>query len=294
MTKSNDSKSLLPVSAIVVLITPERAKQLLSNTEGRLQRTPNPATIKEYSKQMTMGEWVLNYQPIQIGIDGNVLDGQHRLKACIDANISFETLLIDNVPEGVFDSIDRGRSRTLGDILSSRGIENSIIVAASISVLHVINSLSYSYVANDGSTKVAGSNRHLRLSPQQMNVFLKKNPDFISSVSDGLGMYRNGSKLLSPSLFISLWYYCQKCKKDKANTFFSKLSSGANVPENSPIFFIRKKLLSRKLKEDFIKSSDLINMILKGFIMYCNNELIKSHFNIPKEKVVLDIEMNWF
>jgi hypothetical protein len=283
------------VSSKVVQITPEMARTLIANTEGRLQRAPHRSTIAEYSSAMKRGEWTLNYQPIQIGIDGNVLDGQHRLKACIESNVPFQTLIIENVPEVVFDSMDRGRSRTLGDILSARSIENYNSVAATISVLHTINLNLYSLSASSkGSTSLSGDKRKYRVSPSQMDKFLEKNPDFISFVADGLRLHAVGSKLLTQSVFIALWYYCAKHSKGNANTFFSKLSTGASINEDSPIFFIRKKLLAFKSKEDFIKSADIINLILKGFDMYCNNETVKSYIQIPKEMYKLKTQMNMF
>lgn len=292
LNEFNDNPS---ITSQVVEIAPDMAKQMIANTEGRVQRSPKRATIAEYVGIMKRGEWVLNYQPIQIGVDGNVIDGQHRLRACIESNIPFKTLLIKNVPESIFDSLDRGTARTLGDILSSKRIRNYNTVAATISVLHTMNLNLYSYsAAKQGGAALTGNNKKHRVSPRQMDAFLAKNPEFVDFVSDGLSLYNVGNKLLSQGVFIALWYFCSKHNKANSNTFFSKLSTGASIKDDSPIFYIRKKLLAYKMKEDHMKSGDIINLVLKGFDMYCKGETLKSYITIPKEPYKLSTQMNMF
>lgn len=289
----NQLPESLPVYSKVIEITPEIAKMLIANTEGRLQRAPHKQTILEYANLMRKGEWVLNYQPIQIGIDGNVLDGQHRLRGCIEANIPFTTLFIENVDEKVFDTMDRGRARTLGDILSSRRFDNYNTMAATIAVLYNLENERYALTMTSKGQS-SGSNRHLRITPTQMNKFLSRNPNFSEFIADGKRLQNVGSKLLTPSQFIALWYFCSKSDAVKSNTFFAKLSTGASIDETNPIFFIRKKLMEFKRKETYLRSIDITNLVLKGFEMYCNGETVKSHIVIPKEPFKLKTQMKMF
>ena len=69
---------------------------------------------------------------MKIAKDGAVLDGQHRLKACVDTGISFETILIEGLPPETQDTMDTGKSRSLADILSIRGEKSANGVAALI------------------------------------------------------------------------------------------------------------------------------------------------------------------
>lgn len=290
-------EKLLPISS-VMFITPEIAKKYIGDSIGRKQRSPIRSVVKEYAEIMRKGEWVLNYQPIQIGEDGNVLDGQHRLLACIESNSPFQTLVIDNVPESAFDTMDRGRARTLGDVLSSRNILNHNTLASAIGYLWVIQNNNYWLVQTGSSKGVAttGGNRHFRVTPQQADDFLKKNPLFADFVAHGIKVRNAGSKFMSPSSFVALWYVCSKQDGVKAEIFFSQLSTGANIKEDDPVFYIRTKLLDKVRGNVKMPATTIVNLILKGFDMYCEGRKVNSFIPLPasKETYRLKTQMDMF
>lgn len=94
----------------VELITPEVAKKLLtSNTSNR---KAGMKTVKRYAAAMTAGDWETTHQGIAIGINGNLLDGQHRLMAIVMSGVSVNMLVSRNVPEHQFYIFDAGYGRT--------------------------------------------------------------------------------------------------------------------------------------------------------------------------------------
>ena len=69
-------------------ITPDYAKELLlCNTHNR---TLKKQRVSTYSKDMANGNWRSNGMPFIIGDDGVLKDGQHRLTACIEANVTLK------------------------------------------------------------------------------------------------------------------------------------------------------------------------------------------------------------
>jgi hypothetical protein len=112
-----------------MIITPAYAESLLAkNTKNR---TRIRAHLRRIEECLARGEWVFNGEPIIVSSTGRVLDGQHRLMACVNTGISIDTNVVFGVDESVFDTIDQGSSRTIGNVLDIDGEENYNMVAAS-------------------------------------------------------------------------------------------------------------------------------------------------------------------
>lgn len=104
-------------------ITPEIAARYLE--KNVLNRTIQQKTIKNYARDMINGKWELNEQGIGFYENGNLADGQHRFNAIIEAGVPVEMYVTYNIPNS--SSIhDRGRGRTLPNILGMNGFSTSI------------------------------------------------------------------------------------------------------------------------------------------------------------------------
>lgn len=113
-----------------MVITPAYAGTLLAkNTKNR---TVIKTHLKRLEECLVRGEWVFNGEPVIVACNGRILDGQHRLLACHNTGIPIDTNIVFGVDESVFDTIDQGSSRTIGNVLDIDGEEhyNSIAAAA--------------------------------------------------------------------------------------------------------------------------------------------------------------------
>lgn len=122
------------MKAKVMTIGPEQARQMLERN-GR-NRTVNTRAVARYANDMREGKWTLNGEPLIFDFNGNLLDGQHRLYAVIEAGISAQFLVVTDTDPDVFDTIDIGNKRTGGDILSIRGYKYSKTLAAILRTTH--------------------------------------------------------------------------------------------------------------------------------------------------------------
>lgn len=107
-------------------ITPAIAERMLR--DHPVTREPIPDFVKAYAASMKNGRWILNGMPIIIGTSGRLLDGGMRLKACVEAQSSFRTLLEENVPDDILHTLDQHRRRSYVNVLQSRGINHARIV----------------------------------------------------------------------------------------------------------------------------------------------------------------------
>jgi len=96
-------------------ITPTVAESILATSNGN--RTWKTAKLNSYARDMTAGNWTTNGEPIIIDVHGVLIDGHHRLTACIKSGVPFETLVVWGAPVDAQKTIDMGASRTAADVL---------------------------------------------------------------------------------------------------------------------------------------------------------------------------------
>lgn len=142
----------------IEVITPAVAAEYLKHNESN--RKPNKGQVGYYAKMMAAGQWELNGEAIKFSPSGRLLDGQHRLMACVESNVPFETTVIREVEEEVFDTFDQGWIRGKGQIFDIANIPNSRNISATINKYLVmgnseITSLHAAIAGNASSKKVS-------------------------------------------------------------------------------------------------------------------------------------------
>lgn len=106
-----------------VTVTPEDAAQLLEANGSN--RPLNEQHVKRISRQITDGKWRFNGDTIKISSTNDILDGQHRLWAIIEAKIPVETIVVRGIEPDAFSTIDTIRKHRSGsDVLSLIGVTN--------------------------------------------------------------------------------------------------------------------------------------------------------------------------
>ena len=118
------------ITASVVEVTPSMAEEMLKRNNRN--RALSKAILKHYIKDMVDGKWKDSASQIQISMEGNLLNGQHRLNAIVSSG----TTQIFTITEGLEDSthtvMDLGKGRSTGDALKIAGAPGYNILAAAI------------------------------------------------------------------------------------------------------------------------------------------------------------------
>ncbi len=151
------------ISSSIRTITPNRAKIMLGTQITN--RSLSNAIISRYARDMKQENWDENGQPIIISEEGELIDGQHRLNACIKADVPFRSVVTRGVEEKAKLTIDSGKKRSFAHQLQMDGIQYSNHTAATVqTIYHIL----------EGSTAV-------KLTNHEMQKILDKYPDILDS-----------------------------------------------------------------------------------------------------------------
>ena len=89
----------MPIKIRQKTITPAVAEAMLKASEalGAVNRKLNTRHVELYANEIRSNRWKLNGDAIRLDPDGRILDGQHRLQACVLAGIPFQTIVMTGV-----------------------------------------------------------------------------------------------------------------------------------------------------------------------------------------------------
>lgn len=105
-------------------ITPNWAAQILE-TRNPKNRSLNENIAKSFAVEMKAGRWAVTHQGIGFNSNGDLIDGQHRLRGIVIAGVPVDMMVTTGIPSSqrngitydTMDVVDRGRSRSIGQQL---------------------------------------------------------------------------------------------------------------------------------------------------------------------------------
>lgn len=147
-------------------ITPDEAAKLLENNPAN--RPLKAGYVSAIARDMAAGRWQLNGDAIRLNCDGSLIDGQHRLSACVASGVPFTTIVISGLPADVRATIDGGAKRTHGDRLAMLGVANANTVS---SIARLIAGIA------------TGQGRRISLTSQELDAVIAANPGIHQSAS---------------------------------------------------------------------------------------------------------------
>jgi len=209
-------------------VTPELAKQWLGNNPQN--RRISAVQVQRLAAAIKRGEWMVNGETIKLTEDGELLDGQHRLLAVVDAKRSVWTYVVRGIDAATSQTIDLGRRRNVGDLLMMRGERSYSILGAALGQLHIFQT---SGIFGSGGNKGT---------PSTLLTLLERNPGLRDWIDPTTGFAR--SLRFHPGMAVAMWYVFGGLDRDLALDFADKLTTGHDLTAGSPILTLREQLIS--------------------------------------------------
>lgn len=233
----------------VMTITPKKAQELL---EGNKRNRPvRKSHVRQLAEEMKAGKWVVNGVPIIF--NGKLLiDGQHRLLACVESGKPFETLVVSDVAPNSFLTIDVGRKRTAADTLATRGEENYSALAAAAYIVEVYYSKEF---GDRFTSKTRYSNRAVA-DAMKSYVALPASVSFCVPLR---------TKTVPISIMSATHYIFSRIDHIRADDFIRRMATGENVKSGTPMAELRARLVENYTSIRKHSRGYLISLIIKAW-----------------------------
>ncbi len=221
-----------------VLITPKLAKDLLENNASP-NRNISKAKVDAWAASMRRGEFVDSSETIKIDQYGRLMDGQHRLTACVQSGISFYATVSYGVPyEIAVNTIDIGHRRTPGAILQINGFKNPQDLASAVKWMLAMEDKSL--IPSRWGTK--------SVSAPLLVSTASEHPE-LQAIVRWLIKLRMGGITQATGAFAALCYRFKKVDAKSAKNFFERLADGSSLERGHPILVLRDRLMRERAQK---------------------------------------------
>ena len=117
-------------------ITPAMAAEMLQRNTGN--RPIKKTHLKGLVSEIANGRFMETGDSIKFSNTGLLLDGQHRLQACVDAGATIRTIVACGLSPEIFTVLDSGAKRSVANMLEGLGHANPNDLGAAVKVASVI------------------------------------------------------------------------------------------------------------------------------------------------------------
>lgn len=245
------------------VVTPELASKWLDEAPKRadgsyVNRTINEQRVDGYARSMKRDSWSPLVGKILFGEAGDLLGGYHTLSAIAKSGVTLEVPVVYNATEQDFMNEGVGRNQTLKDRLKHKDVTYYV---ESSQLAKLLYSLDVEGEYNFGNNKVLPS--QLELMELVLNETLREEACvYMKAVKNDKLPVKSGPVGLAYIVF-------HRENTEKADEFFYGFRTGANLPEDSPVFRVREffvKNYDKKMNEyrQFYFLSDAWKKFLAG------------------------------
>ena len=217
-------------------VTPAIAEDWLTkNWRNRMLR---PAHISRLARDMKAGRWVLNGEAIRFDTSGKLIDGQHRLLACMEAGAAFVSLVMYDCPPGVQGSLVGAVPRSFADELKMNGHAHTVLLSSSAKCCAVFDAFGH---------WEPQFTREITYFEQQ-DAFRKHEEKILSAAHYAVERYHRSPQRhdrIGVTQLSSMLVHFREHNREVADWFVDKAYSGAMIDEKEPIFLLRRVFAPR-------------------------------------------------
>jgi hypothetical protein len=118
------------------IITPEMCEKILADHNNHNRQSTN-ASVDFFANHMIAGTMPLTHQGVAFDWNGEVLDGQNRMKASVKTGLPFETFVTVGLDPATFVAIDSGKPRSTKDAAYLAGVQYPVITSGAARLVYL-------------------------------------------------------------------------------------------------------------------------------------------------------------
>jgi hypothetical protein len=214
----------------IMLVTPQIAMEWLGKMKHN--RPLNQKNVDFIVKQMREGKWKINNDAICFDLDGNLLNGQHRLTSVMKYGSGVNMLIAWGLEKEAFNVMDTGRNRKASDILRANGFSNENNYSAIATF--VLNWKQGTFFHREGK-RTFDNNDILN--------FVEKNPKIFDIFSKTAPITKK-FKAIGNSHISGMYWVFSEINQEDADKFFELYAGGGNPPKSHPVSVLRELLIT--------------------------------------------------
>ena len=238
-------------------ITPAMAEEwLATRREGKAYRVENPVKAGEIATDIMRGLWQVDGNTIKFNNLGELIDGQHRLRACVLAKKPIESYVVWGLDPAVIDRLDTGQKRTLAQVLGYHGYVRSGALAASVHLLwcHGRGTMKYSIL----------DQRNIRPNNTEVLNLLESEPVFTDSTVWYSRAAGTNSVLMNSGASSVLLHYLVE-DKARVGKFLLGAIKGEDLSSTDPRFILRRTYERMTARRETIRTAQAFGRMVKAW-----------------------------
>lgn len=236
----------------VETVTPQVATDWLrANKHNRPVRRGH---VNFLASEILKGNWQVNGQSIVISHDEQVLDGQHRLLAVIEAGQQIKSLVVYGIKPEAFKTMDTGAVRTSADalFLENPEIPQHIVKASATAV-------KWCKLMESGNL-----NKVLKVSNTEVLRYVESHRSIIECARILAG-YPQDARPISISCGTALFEVFQRRSQDAAALFMERLFTGVEIGADDIEYVLRIALLKNAQRTLKLPTTAKMAMCIKAW-----------------------------
>lgn len=241
------------IRAKVERITPSTAKKWLEELNYEDNRNLNESKVAFLSRQITNGHWIINGATICFDIENRLIDGQHRLAACILAKKPIESIVAHGLTTQAYTTIDQGWKRSHAQIFTGKGEKYAV---------HLVGACRRIWFHQTSGQMIAA--RRPESSIDELELVMEYHGDEIRPLAEMI-ISSYCHKLAAGGLLIYCAWLFQQANDEKCIGFFTSLGDGVELRKGSPILCLRDRLQRTKADRVHFNDAQFFSFIARAW-----------------------------
>jgi len=265
--RTNEKTPKTEQTLTIEKITPAIAERYLATMKNNRSVVAN--LVDRYTAEMSAGQWKVTGESIKFNTRGELIDGQHRLLACIRSGITIEVDVRRGILPEAFMNIDTGGRRTPGHLLQVAGFNYTNNIASTIRQ-------ACSLLEIDAKEVAPSSLGKKRIAPCLLLEWAEEHQEELTVAIRATSGRDARVVCAPPGLFAALYFLFAQHNPQGTKEFFEALIQGIGfeTDSNDPVYMLRKSILALKASKAKRGHHYLAAIVIKAWNAFQNRESI--------------------